>query len=647
MLQIRGSVKVNDTPPKSKFQQKLEEREAKERAEEAARAAQAEHDADLIPENPYQLTDADLALDQAILRLDPISIYNRYIGKKPLPVRRAGQTENIMIRCPNPTHEDKNPDAWIGLKGDKWVWACGPCEMKGGDIYDFAAIGKGYAYPNTYKKDGTFHKLKLEIAEDFGIHITKLPGGAALVSEPETDESDTPDTPDIPDKTDISDAAPQEISSDAQIIELYEEDENILIPKFDWSKVIAPDTFLYEYMKAVKVDDVPLEFHLFHALIGLGMALGKDVKLYDGIPVYGNLFVCTLGRSGSGKSRAKYHLDTLLREALPYKPDDPFSKGTHIVSTPGSAEMLIHNFQKPLIDPTDGKTVIGNAPVRGLVSYSELSSLVSRAGRMGSAIKPTLMQFYDMENTVTSQSLTHGKKEAQDPFCSAITSTQPKALKDLIGTSDDVSGFLNRWLYVLGTPKKKLAIGAVRVDMSAAVDKLEKIFGWAGTRKRDEDILWTPEAADRFTEFFHDRIEVDKRKIDSDMMVRIDLLMKKLILLFTANIKEDRAPVECIDSAIELYEYLLAGFAVPASQISRTNVGDLQQAIMNIAMKQYKLDGKGVTLRQISKTLWRRNFSAKLINDTVDALVKLGMLKLIQPSTGSAGRPTVRYKYVD
>jgi hypothetical protein len=632
----------DDDKPLSKFQQRLAERRAKEAAEKASE----EDYSDLVPENPYSPSESDRALDAAIKRIDILDAYRRYIGKNN-PTVRKGQREGIEISCPAPGHVDKEPSAWVNL--DKQTWNCGRCKI-GGDALDFAAIAKGLAWPNTYKKDGSFRRLKERMAEDFGFKVTSLPGGAAVVTEPETDKLDTPDNSDksdISDKPTASSDKKSADSSDGEIIELFEEDENFLIPGFDWKKIIEPNTFLHAYMKAAKVDDAPLEYHLFHALIGLGMALGRDVRLFDSQPVYGNLFVCTIGRSGSGKSKAKTYLDTLLNKALPHKWDDPFSKGTLHVNAPGSAEVLIHSFQKPILDPADAKKVIAYSPVRGLISFSELSSLTGRTGRQGSVLNPTLMQFYDMERKVSTRSLTHGIKEADFPFASAITSTQPKALKDLLSKSDDASGFLNRWVYVLGKPKKKFAVGGAVVDMDPAVPYLERVFGWAGGFRHDEMISWSDKALARFENFFYQRIERDKERTDHDLLVRIDLVLKKLILLFTANLMLKEVPVKCVDAAIEMYEYLVTGFSVPASQIIRTPTGDMQEAIMNLALKQYKLDGKGVTLRQISKSLWRRNYSAEQLNRTVDALVKIGMLNMVTSPVGVRGAPTVRYKYVN
>lgn len=641
-------------PPETTFQRKLRERKEAEVTEKAATAQAVEKfDSDLIPTEGYERSEADLALDAAVDRVDIIDAYIKYIGKM-VPLRRNGQKEGIKISCPNPAHPDKDPSAWINT--DKQTWYCAGCAV-GGDTFDLAAIGKNLAWPESYKTDGTYRQLRADMAADFGYAAIRLPGGGVIIAEPEAEEhkpdiTDTPDnlhTPDNADKSDTDDIPPVASSGEleAEVIDLYDGESELLIPALDWNKLIIEGTFLHEYMKAVQVDDVPLEFHFFHALTALGMALGRDVTLYDSIPIYGNLFICTLGRSGSGKSKAKYHLDSLLSKALPYRHDDPNSKGTKRINSPGSAESLIFNFQKPVMDPTNPKIVAYNAPVRGLIEFNELSALIGRTNRMGSIIKPAMMQFYDMEKNISTSSMTHGVKEAVEPFACAVTSTQPKALKDLLSASDDASGFLNRWTFVLGTTKKRFAIGGTAVTMTPAVAPLEQIFAWAGTFFASEQIQWSNEAAEKFSNFFYTRIELDKERFGSDLIVRIDLLIKKLILLFTANLMLKEVPASCVEQALECYDYLLASYAIPADEIGNTLASEIQTAVINLTMKQFKRNGKGLSMRDISKSLWRRKYPTDLLVKTIEALVKIGYLKLETAKAGDLGRPTLRYKYVD
>lgn len=622
----------------TKFQQKLAERRAaKEKAEAELAAKAPEHDEDLVPDLPYNRSDADIALDQAVASIDIIDGYIRWCGKM-RPVVKGGQTENIMISCPIPGHADKVPSAWINT--DKQVWHCGKCEQ-GGDVHDLAAFHFGYPVPG-YKDGKIFHELREKMAEDFGFVITKLPGGGVDIMEP---ASETPSEEEV--------GTLERIQSDEEepvdIVNLIDDEDldNIIVPSLDWRAVVPPDTFLYEYMKACVKDDVPEEYHFFHGLLAVGFALGRDVRLFDFIPVHANLFVCTLGRSGSGKSKARYHLDQLLSTALPHDWRDPLSKGVRKISSPGSAEVLIHNFQKPIEDPADPKKTIGYAPVRGLVDFSELSSLIARTSRQGSALAPTLMQFYDMESTVGTSSLTHGVKEARDPFASALTTTQPKSLRNLVSSKDDASGFLNRWLFVPGTEKKRSALGGAQVDTGDAVDPLQAILGWAGSFSGGEMISWNEDAVALFTEFFHDRIQVDKQRSQTDLLTRIDLSMKKLILLFSGNQHLKVVTKETVQKAIFCYDYLIGSYAIPESQLGSTLGFEIGEAILHKARMAKERSNTGVTLSFLAKSLKHRKYPYELILKTTDSLVKLGFLKVEQSKPGKVGRPTTRYKYVD
>lgn len=621
------------------FQKKLAEKRA---AEEAARreaaakkqAKQIEHDADLIPDEEYNLSDADKEMDRVIESIDIIDAYNRWC-RKMTPAPKPGQVEGIKISCPIPTHPDKDPSAWINL--DKQTWFCGGCQL-GGDAHDIAAYHFGYPVPD-YKNGAQFHELRRDMAKDFGFTFTSLPGGATLVTPPSGSVTEPEPTSEPESEADDSD--------DADVIELYDDEDDIAYPTLDWRPIIPEDTYLGAYMAATSLDDVPEEYHFWNGLLGLGFALGRDVRLMDYHPVYGNLFVCTLGRSGSGKSKARSHLGKLLSEALPHDWADPHTKGVRNISSPGSAEVLIHNFQKPVHDLSDPKKILYYAPVRGMIDFNELSSLIGRAGRQGNVTIPTLMQFYDMENIIATSSMTHGAKEAHQPFGSALTTTQPRALRSLITKADDASGFLNRWVFAPGREKQRFAIGGVVVDMSPVAPYLKEILGWASSFKSDEMMTWSQEAADRFTHFFHTRIEPDKKKSQNDLIIRIDLLMKKLILLFTANRKLREVPLQSVEDAIACYDYLIASYGIPAEQIGNTLQNEVSEAVMAQARKQYMIDKRGVTLNQIAKALKRRRYPNDLLLKTADALVKLGFLQLETSKPGSVGRPTVRYKYVD
>ena len=234
------------------------------------------------------------------------------------------------------------------------------------------------------------------------------------------------------------------------------------------------------------------------------------------------------------------------------------------------------------------------------------------------------------------------------PFASALTTTQPAALRSLLGATDDDSGFLNRWVFVAGPEKKKVAIGGARIDMTPAVEPLKRIHAWSGAFRDDELVMWSPEAEDAFTDFFHDQIEKDKKASESAMLTRIDLLMKKLVLLFSINRREKLVTLDSVKDALSIYDYIKACYTVPEREIRMTLSNEVADTIISTCVNYAaKHEGRGPTMRELTKLLWRRNYPHDMLVKTIETLVKLDLLdeQLLVPST-PGGRKTKRYRYV-
>lgn len=625
-------------PDLTTFKKKLAERRAKEAERTSSVPPEGtSYSEDLVPDasDGYQRSEEDQALDDVIQRIDILDGYRRWCGKMN-PEVRGGQTEGIKISCPIPGHRDSNPSAWINT--DKQTWFCGTCST-GGDVLDIAAYHFGYPVPG-YKDGARFHELRRDMAKSMGYTFYKPPGARSPIpmapaeTEPVT-ESDVA-------VTGKSEADP-EAGATVTVLHPEDDDDGIELPTLDWRGLVEPGTFLDTYMAICTQDDVPEEYHFWNGMIALGLAVGRDVTLYDFVPVHGNLFVCLLGNTGDGKSRSYSHLKKLLLSALPHKWDDPASKGVVQAASMASAEALIHAFSKPVPDPINPKLIAYYAPVRGLIEFNELSALIGRTQRQGNLLKPTLMEFYDATPEVTTMSMTGGKKLAAEPFGSAFTTTQPRALRELISKSDADSGFLNRWVFASGQQKQRIAIGGHNVDITPAIDPIRKIHGWAGLGK---SLTWSPEAAERFTEIFRTVLQPAKEKDDGGFLTRIDLLMKKLVLLFSVNEMVDEVPVDIVNKAFKMYPYLVAAYAIPASQIGNTIYYEVMEEIRKHIKSITEKNGAGASMRDLNMRLKRKKYPPRVIKDMLDYMVNTSGEIVMHVSKGARGPETARYKYV-
>lgn len=604
-----------------------------------------------------QLADAEIELDRFVDSITFPQAYNKWIGKMQAVQSKA---DGNMISCPNPDHLDPPKgngaggyNAWFDSDGK---WFCGKCQ-EGGDIHDLAAIHFGYPRPG-YKQGEQFHKLRQDMAHSFGFRTTEVAGGKVSWIEPVPDNP-PPTGPGlhavggsaVEAAAEASAAADGDSeSNEADVAHMWADDDEgedlVLYPTIDWQNIIPEDTFLYEYMKACTNDDAPEEYHFWHGLLALGLVCGRNVTLDDTQPVYGNLLLCVLGQTGTGKSRSRRHLNHVLKETAPYREDGTRTTGVKLVPVPGSGEHLIKEFTYEGKDPTNGTRSLGPQRVTGLVDFDEMSALLARANRQGATLKPTIMQFADAVPDVMIGSLMRGNFHAYEPFCTITASTQPKAIRTLLSRADTGSGFLNRWVFAGGKTKQIEALGGSRshitVDLATAVEELKKVRGWGAITR---SIRMDDDAYEAYVRFFRARIEPAKLKDETDLLKRIDLISKKLMLLLTINLRLESVPMQVVQAMIELFDYVLECYGILNSNIGVTLMQDVMNEIERHISRHYQKTGRGASARDIARYTARKNYTLEQIKKALEVMKSLDIIDLEKPQS-SMGRPTIRYKVV-
>jgi hypothetical protein len=564
--------------------------------------------------------------------MDVVDAYNRWC-KKMRPDTRGGRLkESIKVSCPNPAHPDKHPSAW--LNREKNVYYCSGC-AQGGDVWDMAAWHFGYNVPH-YKNDPSqFRELRERIGVELGF-VKSITGAiiAPVLEAPVT----IPVPVQTPENVRVLPSAVEQ-----QVEQEEREEKQSNIPVIDWRTIVPEQTFLRAWLDATTLDDCPEEYHFWTGLMSIGFAVGRNRTLQDTRPVVPNLFVCFVGPSGAGKSSAKSYLHRVVQEVMPYEYDNPLSTGTKHISSPGSAEYVVRAFSAPIPDPAFPKKILGYASVRAQVDFDELATLVTMGNRVGSTMKPQLIEIYDASQTIGSGSLTHGERVAHLPFGQVTSSTQDGSLRNLLGRSDEVSGFMNRWVFASGKLKRQHSIGGTIVDLSSAAGMLKDIHRWADTSKM---IALTDSGFKQWDDFFHETLVPTKRMMElsgSPLLNRIDLLYKKLLVLFACNLQTLEVDANIVDQAIALFPYLLRTYGVVKEEISDTPENQLEERVIAIVAKHYKANQKAPSVRDIHQSI-RRSANTKQVLEIVKNLVIIGRLReLVQPAANSGGRPTVRY----
>lgn len=409
-----------------------------------------------------------------------------------------------------------------------------------------------------------------------------------------------------------------------------------------WRDITPPGTFLDHYMSVVTADEAPEEFHYFGGLAALGLATGRDLMMKDKIPVKANMNICFLGETGGGKSNAKRHMTNLVSQALPFDADDPGNKGVKRVSNPASAEYLVREFMKVLKDPLSNAP-IGGAPVRGIIDFEEFATLMNRASNKGASLAQFMIEFFDGGDEISTGSVTNNRFVASKPFATTISTTQPRVLRDLVTDRHVADGFLNRWVFVTGREKPVIPLGGEVISIEPVIPTLQSVWSWAGLQSGL--IEWEEAAFLEAYQFLRD-VVIPARKADrTGVTARIDLMYKKLVLLFTVNLKRSKVPIEAVRYASQVYAYLVTTYGLLDQAVNQTVDEDLRQEVMRAILVVHKKNGRPPSLKELSDKVGTRKYSLDQIHRCIQVLHKMGHIEEIPPPPGP-GRKTTRYQII-
>lgn len=570
-----------------------------ERISEAAQKVQT-FEEDLVPAIETTRSQESLEIDAVLGGIDIVDAYNRWCGK--MHVDPKGKTESIMVSCPNPAHPDKHPSAWMSTeKGDGGVGTCAQCG--GFDKYDIAAWKFGFDVPG-YKSKEDFPALRRQMAEDLGYQVVVAGKDEWLVkSQPNDQQAATLAA--VPD--------PSGPSSDV------EPAEPNLPSSFDWRELsINQNTFLNEWLNVTSTLYEPEEFYLFEGFMALAAACGNHATLMDDRPVRPNLLVCLTGTTGAGKSNAIDALLQVVRTAMPW--DYATSGGVRMVGSAGSGEALIDQFVNRVTDVSTGTTM--EMPVNGLIEEDEFAALAKRMARNGSTIREVLMKLFDRKSDFTLVSRGAGEVTARNHFLQLVTSTQPESLRSLMSNNDATSGFLNRWIYVFGTEKHRPSIIKRNLDLSNSVDLLRRVRTWAHSGKvvdfHDPDVFLAWE------EWFQDDVMPHRRKEGAFMFARIDLLAKKLALLFAINDRSTTITMDHVENVKRMWPYILRCYSMVDQRVGQD---DLTAIMDELEKYMGSRPNDTFTLRQLMKQSGARKFGRDQVSKAVDILTRMGVMQ--------------------
>lgn len=633
---------------------------------------------------PTEDQDAEEMLDKFIETLSFKEAYEKFCGKG--AIKWSGADENNFVRCPNLHHEDKKPSTWFRISTK--VWKCGGCD-DGGGIIDLVGATMGIASVRD-RKNKNYHDIRRHIARAYGWTVfTRLDGtlGVAAPGAPVRTQSaggafakllrKAPANPEgnpapAPASVPESEPGPESVVHDqhgsavssaptAPVLRLvpadqgdsgaddYADDGSEGVPDIPWRQIFTDETFIKAYMDANCQDDSSEMYHLWSALVAISMTTGREITLKDRDPIYGNLSICLLGDSGQGKTRSRGPLVRLLKTVMPYDEDQMIAAeiGALLVPNPKTGEGLTAAFARPETVPLGGGRVKINlrGNVRGLAMFEEFSELVSLGKRAGSTIKETIMAGADCGDTVMGGTTKgDGTYTATDHFMSAWSSTQPDRLDDLLDKGDKSSGFLNRWVFVTGVKKERQLFGDdTTIDQTRAQLFFKNIYNQTSSYGTYQiDML--DDAKEAFNAFLRTVVHPAMDTGKTDMLARLNLIVRKLALLLTINAGLDKVTVPIIEQVKAFYPYLLETYRLIDSSVGRPTKSELEDYILKVVKTHQEKTGENITMGLLKdktrKNKLVRDYGGDAVHKALLVLKAWGDVDIHEPVGGKLGKPT-------
>lgn len=481
----------------------------------------------------------------------------------------------------------------------------------------------------------------LKKAPALGLGLLPQPGGQMFVREPRP--TIDPSDPGLVKAVLEDHGVKTEVAAD-------NEGGEYTFSPLNFQELVPPDTFIHSYCSILASSPSPNEWNFWNAVLGVSSAVGKRIGMEDtNKPVFSNVYVCLMGETTAGKSIAKSHILGLIRKVLPFLDGDPTSTGPRYVSGAASGEILLSKLKNEIRDPAKKSTVLEVLRVAGFAEYDELATVMAKSSAVSSNFVPILQGLFDGYVDVESTSFTTGDKVAPDPFLSMITSTQPSMLQKLIGREHVDNGFLNRFVFAPATKKsvpKEQLLGGESISAEPSGPYLRGINEWA-VENEGRFVRLDPSARELGRDWLYDVVMANKEKEGGNKLIqRTDLIVKKLMLLFTLNMRSSVVTTEAVEAAMKVYPYLMDSYRILDRELTTTESAELREKILLQAGRLTVKNGKPPTKRELHDALGRSRVDDHILIRAIKNLVELGDLKELQwplPEMPQVGRKTVRY----
>lgn len=299
-----------------------------------------------------------------------------------------------------------------------------------------------------------------------------------------------------------------------------------------------------DYLDLVEpTTESPDAFHLAASVSLIGACIGKRVGLFHSSDkLYPNFYTLLIGPSGRSRKDTAIRRMLELFYARPPRNEPLIATAVpfQVVRDISSSEGLIARLRK----------------TPNVVLYtSEFAKVMSNAAREATrSIGPTLIEAFDtppsLQNNTKANVEASEPMEAKDPFVTVLATVQPEILAELIGSQQQYSGFLNRWLLVVGDGKGARP-NPPNLDEDGAWRLLREITKAINSYDDKRLLEFSAGAADLWSDWYIESYPSGHETAQEDAMgIRRGTLIKKIALVHAISQGATAVNVDHLEAGI-------------------------------------------------------------------------------------------------
>lgn len=363
--------------------------------------------------------------------------------------------------------------------------------------------------------------------------------------------------------------------------------------------------------------EAPAAFHWASAMGWVAASMGRHICIQYQKKLFANLFILLVGPSGRSRKdtaigNIRDVLMTDMTNGYEFRRPEPHVSGD-VQSSEGIIDVL--------------KSLEDDNRLPNLFLYlSEFSKMMGNVMRAGtSTISPVLTELYDCPPFQGTSGRTKHVRVAL-PYVNIMAATQPDILTGLFRSEDMVSGFANRWLYVLGDgtgpkawppPVDRAWMNAVHYRMVESIDSFKRDDGTPFVMMPSAEVLdwWEPWYNEKYP-------QLGLSPEEAAMCIRHAPMMWKIGMMYAALDGSTVMEMKHITPARIAIEWMWDSIRPLMANWGRTIDGQIEVRLVAVLTK------KGALKRyMIHQQCSSRRWSTADVNRVIAAMLTAGLLE--------------------